>query len=108
MTHLPRTLFLALSLLVSSAALADANLLFSMSANRYPDRVDVTFAMVNHGPELARNAVLTFEIPEGVTVSRLSYGAGDVIKQCDPTQRPIRCEVGDMHVGAPFHYGSIE
>ncbi len=108
MTQLSRTLFLFLSLLVSSAALADANLLFSMSANRYPDRVDVTFAMVNHGPDVARNAVLTFEVPEGVTVTRLGYGAGDVIKQCDSMQRPIRCEVGDMHVGAPFHYGSIE
>ena len=105
-----KSLFLLLSLLFSTAALAQTADL-TITANPYdqkPARLSVLFAMTNQGPDVARDAVLTIDVPAGVTVDRFSYGAGDVIKQCDTTQRPMRCSVGDMHVGMPFHYGSID
>lgn len=107
---MPTRLLLLLSLLFASTAVAqsaDLTIVANGHANS-PTRFAVTFAMTNQGPDVARNAVLTIDVPPGITVERFSYGGGDVIKQCDSTQRPIRCNVGDMHVGFPFHYGGFE
>jgi hypothetical protein len=68
----------------------------------------LTFAMNNFGPDPARNTVLTIDVPAGLTIENFSVGGGDVIHSCDSTQRPIRCSIGDMHVGMPFHYGGAE
>ena len=53
----------------------------------------VNFALVNHGPDVARNTVLTFDVPQGANVQSISYGAGNTVKTCEVgSQRPIRCE----------------
>lgn len=71
-------------------------------------RSSVTLALVNRGPEVARGTVLTIDVPAAITVSRASVGSGDVIKPCDTGVRPIRCELGDVHVGMLPHYGGID
>lgn len=103
-----KTLLLLLSLLFASAAFAQSDLTFNAYSVENAENFSIIFAMTNQGPEVAKNAVLTIDVPGGVTIERLSYGAGDVIKSCDASQRPIRCNVGDIHVGMPYHYGSVD
>lgn len=104
-----KSLFL-LSFFFSAAAFAQtADVTIVANANNQrPTIQPILFAMTNQGPDVARNVVLTIDVPEGVVVERFSYGAGDVSKNCDTSQRPMRCSVGDMHVGMPFHYGGMD
>lgn len=107
---MPTRHLLLLSLLFASAAFAqsaDLNITAQGITNA-PTSFSIIFAMTNAGPDVARNAVLTIEVPDGITINRFGYGAGEVIKECDSTQRPIRCSAGDVHVGMPYHYGSID
>ena len=108
MASVPRLLVLALVPFLSSAALAQtADLRLAPQIQDLSDRFVVGFALVNLGPDVARKTVLTFDVPESVTVQRIIYGAGNDLKTCDASSRPIRCEVGDLHVMQPFHYGEI-
>lgn len=95
-----RSLFLLPFLLLSAAALADADVAIQFIA---PNRFDVTMALVNHGPDVARNVVATVDIPEGLPVKQAFIGDA----QCDTTVRPARCVIGDLHVGLPVNYGGL-
>src|SRR4051812_25687351 len=53
-----------------------------------------TMAVVNRGPDVARNSVITIDIPPGLVLQRLSGTEGD----CDLTRRPVRCSLGDLAV----------
>src|SRR5687767_13787438 len=108
MTRVPRFFLLSVVLSLTSAVFAQtADLALTPQVQDLSDRFIVGFALVNHGPDIARNTILTFDVPQGVTVERISYGAGNVSKTCDGSKRPIRCDVGDLHVFLPFHYGGI-
>lgn len=105
-----RFLRILLPLVLTTTAFAEsADLFVNAYGQTYPGRVSVLFAMSNSGPDAAKKAVLTIDVPEGLIIDRFSYGAGDVIdKPCDRSQRPWRCEVGDIQAGPPFHYGGID
>src|SRR5687768_2842380 len=108
MTRVPRLLVLSVVLFLGSVAFAQtADVSLTPQISESTDRFQVIFALVNHGPDVARKAVLTFDVPPGANVEGISYGGGDSVT-CKPgSQRPIRCEVGDLHVMLPFHYGQI-
>src|SRR5687767_568040 len=108
MTRVPRFLHLSVVLFLTAAASAQtADLALTPQVQDLSDRFVVGFALVNLGPDVARNTILTFDVPQAATVQEISYGAGNVVKTCDGSKRPIRCEVGDLHVLQPFHYGGI-
>lgn len=95
-----RTLPLAFLLFFSTFALADsANLRVALSSGR---DFDTAYAVVNNGPDVARNTVLTIDFPPTLPVDRF-LGP----ESCDTKARPIRCEFGDRHVGLPATYGGI-
>jgi hypothetical protein len=54
-------------------------------------------AATNHGPDVARNSVITIDIPPGLVLSRLIGAEGD----CDLARRPVRCSIGDLAVVDP-------
>jgi Right handed beta helix region len=107
MTRIPGIL---VSLLLTTVALAQtADLNFVPHPQFYDGRGAITFAFVNLGPDIAKNTILTIDVPEGLIVERFSYGSGDhANKPCDRTQKPWRCQVGDVHVGFPPHYGGLD
>lgn len=96
---MPRSLLL--SLLVASSALADSAdvRLVAYSANH----LSITMAIVNDGPDIARNAVVTIDAPAELGIKLLV--AGD--SRCDTSARPIRCPMGDLNVGLPVRYGGV-
>ena len=51
-------------------------------------------AVTNHGPDVARNSVITVDIPPGLVLQRLIGTEGD----CDLSRRPVRCSLGDLPV----------
>ena len=55
---------------------------------------DSTFAIANNGPNVARDVVVTIDLPAALTIKRANAGEND----CDTSQRPIRCTVGDLSV----------
>jgi parallel beta-helix repeat protein len=107
MTRLLRILIPFLVTTAAFAQTADLHITGHLTDQR-PAKPSFLFAFLNNGPDVARKTVLTVDLPEGVTVERFSFGGGDVVRQCDTTRRPMRCEAGDLHVGAPFHYGGFD
>ena len=101
---------LLLSLLFAASTFADsADLHIVGNVVRHsPARFAITFALLNQGPDVARNTVLQIDVPAGLTIEHFSVGGGEVIHDCVSTARPIRCSLGDLHVGMPFHYGGID
>lgn len=62
------------------------------------DTVDYTLTVVNDGPTIARNVVVTDSPDAGLTVTAIS-GAGWT---CDPTASPARCARDTLPVGGPY------
>ncbi|HXH92670.1 MAG TPA: right-handed parallel beta-helix repeat-containing protein, partial [Thermoanaerobaculia bacterium] len=59
--------------------------------------LQVSMAVVNHGPDVARNSFLTIDFPPELVLDRVV----SVYGPCDYTQRPVRCSLGDIPVFAP-------
>ena len=59
--------------------------------------LQVTMAVVNRGPDVARNSFLTIDFPSELVLDRVV----SVYGPCDYTQRPVRCSLGDIPVFAP-------
>src|ERR1019366_8366133 len=59
--------------------------------------LQVTMAVVNRGPDVARNSFLTIDFPSELDLDRVV----SVYGPCDYTQRPVRCSLGDIPVFAP-------
>lgn len=86
-----RNALLLFSLLFLASAAHGQSADLSVVAREYNPR-DVTLAIANYGPEVARNAVLTIEVPPGLEVEPRS------VFPCDATARPVRCSLGDAPV----------
>lgn len=102
---MPRFLgVLALSFLPVTA-LADSAQLEIIASMQNPMRV--TMAIVNRGPDTARNNILTIDVPPGLTVTNVVNTKGE----CDLAQRPIRCAIPDIEYPGqyfPAHYMGVE
>jgi len=85
-----RILFAFLSLLVAGSLFADSADLQFIAAVQNP--LSASMAATNHGPDVARNSVITIDIPPGLVLQRLIGIQGD----CDLARRPVRCSIGDL------------
>ena len=97
-------------LFATTAVLAQsADVSVQVSGQQTADKREfhLLYALVNHGPDIARQTVVTIDVPAGVVIERVSLGSGDVIDTCDANARPVRCEAGDVHVGLLPHYGGM-
>lgn len=92
MTRIPIALF---SLLFAGSLFADSAQVDFFAAVQNP--LSVTIAVTNHGPDVARNSVITVDIPPGLVLQRLTGTEGD----CDLSRRPVRCSIGDLAVVDP-------
>jgi len=92
MTRIPIAL---LSLLFASSLFADSAQVDFLAAVQNP--LSTTIAVTNHGPDVARNSVITIDIPPGLVLQRLIGTVGD----CDLARRPVRCSIGDLAVFDP-------
>jgi hypothetical protein len=95
MTRIPIALLSLLSLLFASSLLADSAQVDFLAAVQNP--LSTTIAVTNHGPDVARNSVITIDIPPGLVLQRLIGTEGD----CDLSRRPVRCSIGDLAVVDP-------
>jgi len=57
-----------------------------------PNPLMVSLAVVNRGPDVARNSVLTIDFPAELVLDRVV----SVYGPCDYAQRPVRCSLGDI------------
>jgi hypothetical protein len=92
MTRIP---ILLSSLLFAGSLFADSAQVDFAAFVQNP--LTTTMAVVNRGPDVARNSVITIDIPPGLVLQRLSGTEGD----CDLTRRPVRCSLGDLAVTDP-------
>jgi hypothetical protein len=92
MTRIPIAL---LSLLFAGSLFADSAQVDVFAAVQDP--LSATIAVTNHGPDVARNSVITIDIPAGLVLQRLIGAEGD----CDLSRRPVRCSIGDVAVFDP-------
>jgi hypothetical protein len=97
-----RALNLLISLLLSTAALADSADLGIVAVSQ--NQLQSTIAIVNYGPDVARDMVLTIDYPEALTLRIL--GADAV--RCDYAVRPVRCTMGELAVFPPPTYAGAE
>jgi Domain of unknown function DUF11/Right handed beta helix region len=86
---------LLFSLLFSGSLFADSAQVDFIAVVQNP--LSATIAVTNHGPDVARNSVITIDIPPGLVLQRLVGTEGD----CDLTRRPVRCSIGDLAVLDP-------
>jgi hypothetical protein len=90
------------SLLFAGSLFADSAQL-DMFASA-PNPLMASLAVVNRGPDVARNSFLTIDVPPDLVLDRVitTYGP------CDYGQRPVRCSLGDIPVAAPaaFYMGA--
>jgi len=84
-----------LSLLFASSLFADSAQVDFFAAVQNP--LSATIAVTNRGPDVARNGVITVDIPDGLVLRRLIGTEGD----CDLSRRPVRCSIGDLAVVDP-------
>jgi len=86
------------SLLFAGSLFADSAQL-DMLANQ-SNQLMANLAVVNRGPDVARNSFLTIDVPPDLVLDRVitTYGP------CDYGQRPVRCSLGDIPVGLPAFY----
>jgi hypothetical protein len=90
-----RISFALLSFLVATSLFADSADVQFLAAVQNP--LSATIAVTNHGPDVARNSVITIDIPPGLVLQRLIGTEGD----CDLARRPVRCSIGDLAVVDP-------
>ena len=85
------------SLFLATAALADSAdvAVFAQTSNQF----DSVLAIVNYGPDLARDLVLTIDYP-----AALKLKLYEPETRCDVTVRPARCTLGDLNVFPPPTY----
>ncbi|MEA2329532.1 MAG: large repetitive protein [Thermoanaerobaculia bacterium] len=83
------------SLLFAGSLFADSAQVDFLAAVQSP--LSVTIAVTNRGPDVARNSVITVDIPQGLVLQRLIGTEGD----CDLSRRPVRCSIGDLAVFDP-------
>jgi len=93
-------LLLLLSLLLAPSLLAQSSDLRILAQG---NPFDVLMALVNNGPDTARNVVITAEFPETLTVKRALFATA----QCVAAPGAIRCEIGDFTTASPT-YGGFE
>jgi hypothetical protein len=62
-----------------------------------PNPMMLTLAVVNRGPDVARNSFLTIDFAPELVLDPVISGYGP----CDFAQRPVRCSLGDIPVFAP-------
>ena len=84
-----------LSFLFASSLFADSAQVDFFAAVQGP--LTTIIAVTNHGPDVARNNVITVDIPPGLTLVRLAGTEGD----CDLARRPVRCSIKDLPVVDP-------
>lgn len=82
-------------LLFAPTVFADSTHLDMFAAVQNP--LMVTMAIVNRGPDIARNSFLTIDFPSDLVLDRVL----SVYGPCDYAQRPVRCSFGDIPVFAP-------
>ncbi|MBV8547587.1 MAG: right-handed parallel beta-helix repeat-containing protein [Acidobacteria bacterium] len=87
-----KTALALLSLLAAASLFADSAQVDFIAAVQNP--LTTTIAVTNHGPDVARNSVITVDIPPGLALKRLTGTVGD----CDLARRPVRCSIGDLPV----------
>jgi hypothetical protein len=87
MTRIPIAL---VSLLIAPSLFADSAQVDFFAYS--PNPLSTTMAATNHGPDVARNSVITVDIPPGLVLQRLTGTEGD----CDLSRRPVRCSLGDL------------
>ncbi|MEA2338902.1 MAG: 3-dehydroshikimate dehydratase, partial [Thermoanaerobaculia bacterium] len=92
MTRIPIAL---LSVLFAGSLFADSAQVDFFAAVQ--NTLSTTIAVTNHGPDVARNSVITIDIPPGLVLSRIIGTEGD----CDLARRPVRCSIGDLAVVDP-------
>lgn len=68
-----------------------------MQAYTQPNPLTVIMAVVNHGPDVARNSVITIDFPPELVLDPVI----SVYGPCDFAQRPVRCSLGDIPVFSP-------
>lgn len=81
--------------LFATTAFADAAHLDIFASEQNP--LKVTLAVVNRGPDVARNSFLTIDFPPELTLDPNV----SVYGPCDFAQRPVRCSLGDIPVFSP-------
>src|SRR3954451_7627464 len=101
MTRIP--IAALLSFLFAGSLFADSAQVDFFAAVQNP--LSTTIAVTNHGPDVARNSVITIDIPPGLVLQRIIGTEGD----CDLGRRPVRCSIGDLPVldfanGVYSHY----
>jgi hypothetical protein len=90
-----RTPIVVLSLLFASSLFADSAQVDFFAVVQGP--LSTTIAVTNHGPDVARNSVITIDVPPGLVLQRIIGTEGD----CDLGRRPVRCSIGDLPVVDP-------
>lgn len=89
-------LSLLLSFLLTTAAFAQSADL-DLFAQAQPDELSATLAIVNRGPDVARNVAIRIDVPEGLSLVSLLGPE----TPCDLEARPVRCTLGDLPVFTP-------
>jgi uncharacterized protein DUF11/parallel beta helix pectate lyase-like protein len=90
-----RVSILLCSFLFAGSLFADSAQVDFLAAVQNP--LSTTIAVTNHGPDVARNSIITIDIPPGLVLQRLIGTEGD----CDLARRPVRCSIGDLPVVDP-------
>jgi hypothetical protein len=90
-----RVSILLCSLLFAGSLFADSADIYFIAVVQNP--LSATMAATNRGPDVARNSVITIDIPPGLVLQRLFGTEGD----CDLGRRPVRCSIGDLPVADP-------
>ena len=82
-------------LLFATSVFADSAQVDVIAAEQNP--LKVSLAVVNRGPDVARNSFLTIDFPPELVLDPAIGFYGP----CDFSQRPVRCSLGDIPVFSP-------
>jgi hypothetical protein len=96
-----RFLCIVVPLLVATGAFAESADLTVGGFSVRP--FQLSFSVANHGPDAARNVVLTMDVPDELSITDAGFGS----QKCDTTRRPVRCELGDLARGQS-RFGTLD
>ncbi|MDO5495512.1 MAG: hypothetical protein Q4G64_07360, partial [bacterium] len=87
--------------LVELGTRADLSVAKSSSVEAVQVGEDFVWTLVvnNHGPSMARDVVLTDQVPAGLEVLTAAVAGVDDPRECTVNGQDIRCELGDVAVG---------